>query len=143
MQDNILQAEHRIDILVNNAGLLAKAPVVDADVQHFKNVFNVNFFGALELIQAVTPRMMQQQSGTIINIGSIASYSSQPFWSAYSASKSALMSLTDAMRTELKPFNIKVVYCAPGKSGTWDNSLSRAPALQRLLLQTWQWTAHI
>jgi 1-acylglycerone phosphate reductase len=55
-------------------------------------------------------------SGTIINIGSIASYTSQPFWAAYSASKSALMSVTDAMRTELKPLGVKVVYCAPGES---------------------------
>eukprot|EP00882_Tetradesmus_deserticola_P032544 GHRQ01036992.1.p1 GENE.GHRQ01036992.1~~GHRQ01036992.1.p1 ORF type:complete len:131 (-),score=20.72 GHRQ01036992.1:223-615(-) len=54
-------------------------------------------------------------AGTIINIGSIAGYVSQPFWAAYSASKSALMSATDAMRPELKPCGVKVVYCAPGE----------------------------
>lgn len=111
--------EQRIDILVNNAGLLAKAPVVEANMQHYKAVFNVNFFGALDLIHAVTPQMMQRRSGTVINIGSIASYTSQPFWSAYSASKSAMMSLTDAMRVELKPFGIRVVYCSPGELDTY------------------------
>lgn len=120
MQEEILKVEQRLDVLVNNAGLLAKAPVIEADMQHYKAVFDVNFFGPLDLIHAVTPVMMQQQSGTIINIGSIASYSSQPFWSAYSASKSALMSLTDALRTELKPFGIKVVYCAPGRRSCSD-----------------------
>jgi NAD(P)-dependent dehydrogenase (short-subunit alcohol dehydrogenase family) len=55
--------EHRIDILVNNAGLLAKAPVVEAGMDHFRQVMETNFFGCLELIAAVTPQMIQRQSG--------------------------------------------------------------------------------
>jgi short-subunit dehydrogenase len=69
-------------------------------------------------------------AGTIINIGSIASYTSQPFWAAYSASKSALMSVTDAMRTELKPFGIKVVYCAPGELDFWIPALLNITSCQ-------------
>jgi NADP-dependent 3-hydroxy acid dehydrogenase YdfG len=58
-----MSVEHRIDILVNNAGLLAKAPVVEAGMDHFRQVMETNFFGCLELIAAVTPQMMQRQSG--------------------------------------------------------------------------------
>lgn len=68
-------------------------------------------------------------AGTIINIGSIASYTSQPFWAAYSASKSAVMSLTDAMRTELKPLGVRVVYCAPGFIATQLDSKSQHSGL--------------
>jgi NADP-dependent 3-hydroxy acid dehydrogenase YdfG len=58
-----MSVEHRIDILVNNAGLLAKAPVVEAGMDHFRQVMETNFFGCLELIAAVTPQMMQRRSG--------------------------------------------------------------------------------
>lgn len=58
-----MSVEHRIDILVNNAGLLAKAPVVEAGVDHFRQVMETNFFGCLELIAAVTPQMIQRQTG--------------------------------------------------------------------------------
>lgn len=74
----------------------------------------VNFFAATDLITAVAPHMITARSGTIINIGSISSYMSQPFWSAYSASKAALMSMSDALRGELAPFGVNVMYCAPG-----------------------------
>ncbi|WIA20846.1 hypothetical protein OEZ85_005196 [Tetradesmus obliquus] len=130
--EHIMSVEHRIDVLVNNAGLLAKAPVVEAGMEHFRQVMETNFFGCLELIAAVTPQMIQRQTGTIINIGSIASYTSQPFWAAYSASKAALMSVTDAMRTELKPLGVKVVYCAPGFIATQLDSKSRQSGMNYL-----------
>jgi NADP-dependent 3-hydroxy acid dehydrogenase YdfG len=58
-----MSVEQRIDMLVNNAGLLAKAPVVEAGMDHFRQVMETNFFGCLELIAAVTPQMLQRQSG--------------------------------------------------------------------------------
>ena len=58
-----MSVEHRIDVLVNNAGLLAKASVVEAGVEHFRQVMETNFFGCLELIAAVTPQMIQRQTG--------------------------------------------------------------------------------
>eukprot|EP00775_Hariotina_reticulata_P009319 gene9318-9484_t len=127
--DTIMQEQHKIDILVNNAGILAKAAVTEAGVDHFRKVLEVNFFACIELIAAVAPIMMQQQSGTIINVGSIASYTAQPFWGAYSASKSALQSATDSLRQELKPFGVKVVYCAPGVIATQLDTKSQKQGL--------------
>jgi NAD(P)-dependent dehydrogenase (short-subunit alcohol dehydrogenase family) len=63
LQEHIMSVEHRIDVLVNNAGLLAKAAVVEAGMDHFRQVMETNFFGCLELIAAVSPQMMQRQSG--------------------------------------------------------------------------------
>eukprot|EP00879_Flechtneria_rotunda_P004707 GHRR01004971.1.p1 GENE.GHRR01004971.1~~GHRR01004971.1.p1 ORF type:complete len:284 (+),score=63.50 GHRR01004971.1:120-971(+) len=125
----ILSEQQRIDVLVNNAGLLAKAPIIDASMSHFRSVMDVNFFGVVELVNAVAPHMVKQRSGTIINIGSIAGYTSQPFWSAYSPSKSAVMSFTDALRNELKPFGVRVVYCAPGYIATQLDTKSQASGL--------------
>eukprot|EP00775_Hariotina_reticulata_P009320 gene9320-9485_t len=127
-----METEHRVDILVNNAGLMAKAAVVEAGSEQFRQVMDVNFFGCLDLVTAVAPSMIKQQSGTIVNVGSIASYSSQPFWGAYSASKSALQAVTDAMRVELQPFGIRVVYCAPGFIATKLDSKSQQSGLNRV-----------
>jgi short-subunit dehydrogenase len=77
LQDTIMQEQHKIDILVNNAGILAKAAVTEAGTDHFRKVLEVNFFACIELIAAVAPIMMQQHSGTIVNVGSIASYTAQ------------------------------------------------------------------
>lgn len=113
-QATVLAEAGQIDVLVNNAGVLAKAPVMEAGRRHFQHVMGVNFFGAIELAAAVAPSMVARRCGAIINIGSIASYSFQPFWAAYNASKAALMAATDTLRCELQPFGVRVVYVAPG-----------------------------
>ncbi|GAB5585800.1 hypothetical protein Unana1_00700 [Umbelopsis nana] len=77
-------------------------------------LFDVNFFGVLSTIQAVAPFMVKQGSGKIINIGSINAWMVQPFGVLYAATKSAVHSLSDDLRMELKPFNIQVVVVAPG-----------------------------
>jgi NAD(P)-dependent dehydrogenase (short-subunit alcohol dehydrogenase family) len=104
----------RIDVLVNNAGYGQMGPVEDIPVSKWKEEFEVNFFGIIEMTQAVLPAMRQQGSGTIVMIGSIGGLISYPFGGPYCASKYALEALTDALRLEVRPFGVGVVLIEPG-----------------------------
>lgn len=111
---SILTTEGRIDVLVNNAGFGQFGPLMDIDRDKLQRQFQTNVFAPLLLAQQVAPSMKEQGSGLIINIGSISGLVTTPFAGAYCASKSALHSLSGAMRMELAPFNIQVVTVQPG-----------------------------
>ncbi len=110
----VMYKENRIDILINNAGIGITGSVEETAIDDLKKVFEVNFFGTVRMIQKVLPIMRQQQSGTIINISSIAGYTGLPFRGYYSATKSAVMRMSEALSSEVQQFNIKVLDIAPG-----------------------------
>ncbi len=112
--ETIVAEKGRIDVLVNNAGMGISGAIEDTDITAVKKIFDVNFFGSLYAIQAVLPYMRKQNFGTIINMSSAAAPLSLPFQAFYSATKSAIMSVTEALRIEVKPFNIKVTSLLPG-----------------------------
>jgi short-subunit dehydrogenase len=104
----------RIDIWVNNAGYGLKAAVASAKMTDVRNLFETNFFGAVEAIEAVVPVMQQQGSGTIINISSVAGHIPLPFSAFYSATKFALNAIGKAARLELAEAGIHVLTVCPG-----------------------------
>lgn len=104
----------RIDILVNNAGMPCTAPLVEVPIAIVDQVYRTNYLGPIMMIQAVVPHMVAKGKGKIVNVSSIAVYATGPFTGAYSASKAALHYSTDALRLELKPFNIDVMLLVPG-----------------------------
>jgi len=106
--------EGRIDILVNNAGYGLFGPMMDLPPDAIADQFATNVFAPLQLIQAVAPLMKAQQSGLILNIGSVSGVLTTPFAGAYCASKAALHAMSDALRMELAPFGIQVVTVQPG-----------------------------
>lgn len=112
--ETINKNEGRIDVLINNAGMGISGAIENTDLDDVNRLFAVNFFGAFNVTKEVLPIMRKQQSGTIINISSAASKFPLPFQSFYSASKAAISSFSDALRLELKPFNIKVSAIMPG-----------------------------
>lgn len=109
-----LQTFGRVDAVINNAGYGQMGPVELVPVTQIQRQFAVNVFGAIALIQAVIPAMRAQGGGRIINVSSIAGRVSFPMAGIYSASKFALESLSDSLRMELEPFNIKVSVVEPG-----------------------------
>lgn len=111
----ILTEEKRIDILVNNAGYALMGPTVELPGDEVAAQFLTNVFAPLALIQQVAPIMKQQNSGMIVNVGSVSGISTTPFSGAYCASKAALHAFSDALRMELGMFGIKVVTVQPGK----------------------------
>lgn len=103
-----------IDVLVNNAGHGFRSAVEEATGAELEELFGTNFFGAVALIQAVLPGMRARRSGAIVNLSSIAGLRSAPGSGYYSASKSALESVSDALRKEVGPLGIKVLIVEPG-----------------------------
>lgn len=110
----IYDAEGRIDVLINNAGMGISGAVEDTSESAARKIFDVNFFGALNAIQAALPYMRACGGGTIVNVSSAAAPLSIPFQAFYSATKAALSSLTEALRIEVKPFGIRATSILPG-----------------------------
>lgn len=110
----VVKRAGRIDVLVNNAGFGISGAVEDTDESAVRKIFDVNYFGTLFATQAVIPVMRENGGGTIINMSSAGAPLSLPFQSFYSCTKSAVSSLSEALRIELKPFNIKVSTILPG-----------------------------
>ena len=107
----------KIDVLVNNAGLLLNQPFEQLTIQDWKNIFDINLFGTVQLIQTLLPKLLAAQPAHIINIGSmggVQSSSKFPGLSAYSASKAALANLTECLAEEFQDKNIKVNCLALG-----------------------------
>jgi NAD(P)-dependent dehydrogenase (short-subunit alcohol dehydrogenase family) len=116
--DAMLAKTGRIDILINNAGYELSGALEETAVEEAKAQFETNFFGVLRMTNAVLPVMREQREGRIINIGSLAGLVSVPFHGMYSASKYALEGYTEALRQEVRPFNIRVSLVEPGFSST-------------------------
>ena len=114
----IISKEGRIDVLINNAGVGITGPIEEIPLQEIQNNFHTNVFGPIEVMKAVLPQMRQQKSGLIINVTSIAGYMGLPYRGIYSASKGALELITESIRMEVKPFNIRVTNVAPGDFAT-------------------------
>lgn len=104
----VLKTETKIDVLINNAGMGMVGSVEDSVKEDILKLFNLNLIGAVQMMSAVMPNMRAHKSGKIINVSSIGSEMGLPFRGFYSASKSALDKVTEAMRYEVYPWNIHV-----------------------------------
>lgn len=104
----ILKTKNRIDVLINNAGMGMVGSVEDSEKEEILKLFNLNLVGSVQMMSAVLPKMREQNFGKIINISSIGSEMGLPFRGFYSASKSALDKVTEAIRYEVYPWKIEV-----------------------------------
>ncbi len=110
----VFEKEGRIDVLVNNAGFGISGATELTTLSQAKKQFDVNFFGCFLCCKTVCEYMRKNGGGKIINISSMAAPLALPFQAFYSASKSAVNSLTLALANELRPFNISVCAFMPG-----------------------------
>jgi short-subunit dehydrogenase len=104
----------RIDVLVNNAGFGLNDSVEKIRIDQLRQMFDTNFFGMMECMQAAIPIMRRQGGGDIVNISSVAGHISTPYMGGYAASKHAMQAIGMAARLELKRHNINVVTICPG-----------------------------
>jgi NAD(P)-dependent dehydrogenase (short-subunit alcohol dehydrogenase family) len=104
----VIDQAGRLDVLINNAAYELAGAVEEVSLEEAEAQFETNFFGVARMIRAVLPSMRQRNQGQIINVSSFSGVSSIPFLGIYSASKAALEGYTEALRMEVKPFNIHV-----------------------------------
>ncbi len=125
-----------IDILVNNAGIIQVGPVGAMDVEDFERIMAANFYGALHTIFAVLPHMRRRRRGRIVNITSIGGKVAVPHLLPYSASKFALVGLSEGLRAELARAGIRVTTIVPGlmRTGSPPNAFFRGDAARE-----WTW----
>jgi 3-oxoacyl-[acyl-carrier protein] reductase len=112
---SVLERFGRIDILVNNAGIVhPRVALVDFDPSLWRQVIEVNLVAAAMLTRAVLPSMMTNGSGKIINLSSIGGRRGGKGRSAYRVTKAGLISLTESVAAEVKPYGIDAVCICPG-----------------------------
>jgi NAD(P)-dependent dehydrogenase (short-subunit alcohol dehydrogenase family) len=112
--DAILERWSVIDILINNAGVIQVGPLEHMTTGDFENAMATHFWGPLHLMFEIVPSMRRRGFGRIVNIASIGGRVAVPHLAPYCASKFALAGLSDAVRTELDQYGIRVTSVAPG-----------------------------
>ncbi len=113
-------------LLVNSAGILREGPCDRVELDVYREVMEINYFGTLHCVKAVLPYFKERGEGRIVNICSLGGRMAVYGYSAYSSSKFAVLGLTESLRTELKPQNIKVqVVCPPEFEGPMVDELNK------------------
>ena len=110
----VMASEGWIDVLINNAGMHTGGPIETSLIENIRLQINTNVIGTIELTREVLPIMRKQGGGTILNFSSIGGLMGLPFQGFYSTSKFAIEGISEALRMEVKQFNIKVVLINPG-----------------------------
>jgi len=108
----------RIDVLHNNAGTGIIGAAEEVTPEETLRLFQINLFGVMRMTNAVLPLMRARKAGTVINMSSSGGVAALPFAALYCATKFALEGYTEALRHELRPFNIAAVVVAPGPVST-------------------------
>ncbi|PLT30748.1 3-ketoacyl-ACP reductase [Peribacillus deserti] len=107
-----------IDILINNAGIAKFGGFLELSPEEWENIIRVNLMGVYNVTRAVLPGMVEAKSGDIINISSSAGQKGAPVTSAYSASKFAVLGLTESLMYEVRKHNIRVSALTPSTVAT-------------------------
>ncbi len=108
-----LKAFGQIDVLVNNAGYGMAGTVEEIPEAKIKDILDINVLAVINVTKAILPLMRNQQSGYIINIGSVAGFVGAPGWAVYSATKAAVAAFSEVLALDVKEFGIKVTVAEP------------------------------
>lgn len=117
LQEVVSKAEAwhgRIDILINNGGISQRAFVHETSLEVEKQIFDVNYFGTVELTRQILPGMLRRKAGHIVVISSVLGKMSIPLRSSYCSSKHALHGYFDALRAEIHQIGIDITMVCPG-----------------------------
>jgi NADP-dependent 3-hydroxy acid dehydrogenase YdfG len=115
--DHAVQTHGRIDVIVNNAGLMPHSPLERVKVEDWDRMIDVNLRGPLYGVAAALPHMKAQQSGHIINVSSVAGHKVRP-GAVYAATKTGVRVISEGLRQEVKPYNIRTTVISPGALAT-------------------------
>jgi NADP-dependent 3-hydroxy acid dehydrogenase YdfG len=112
--DYAVKAHGRLDVIINNAGIMPQSLLEGLKIDEWDRMIDVNIKGVLYGIAAALPVMQAQKSGHIINVSSVAGHKVRPGGTIYSATKSAVRVISEGLRQEVKPYNIRTTIISPG-----------------------------
>ena len=112
--DAAVEKYGRIDVMLNNAGLMPHSPLERLKIDDWNRTIDVNIKGVLYGIAAALPHMKRAKSGHIINVSSVAGHKVTPAGAVYAATKHAVRVLSEGLRMEVKPYNIRTTIISPG-----------------------------
>ncbi|UVK46465.1 SDR family oxidoreductase [Mesorhizobium sp. AR07] len=116
--DHAVKIHGRVDVIINNAGLMPHSPLERGKVEDWDRMIDVNIKGVLYGIAAALPHMKTQKSGHIINVSSVAGHKVGPGGAVYAATKHAVRVISEGLRQEVKPYNIRTTIISPGAVAT-------------------------
>jgi NADP-dependent 3-hydroxy acid dehydrogenase YdfG len=116
--DAAAQTYGRVDVMINNAGVMPQAPLNRLKVDEWDHMIDVNIKGVLYGIAAALPYMQQQKAGHFVNVSSVAGHKVGPGFAVYAATKHAVRALSEGLRQEVKPYNIRTTVISPGLVAT-------------------------
>jgi len=116
--DRAVEAHGRVDVMLNNAGIMPQAPLERLHVDEWDRMIDVNLKGVLYGIAAALPHMQRQKAGHFINVSSVAGHRVGPGFAVYAATKFAVRALSEGLRQEVKPYNIRTTVISPGAVAT-------------------------
>ena len=104
----------RIDVMLNNAGIMPHSPLERCKIDDWDRTVDINIKGVLYGIAAALPHMKEQKGGHIINVSSVAGHKVRPSSAVYAATKTAVRVISEGLRQEVKPYNIRTTIISPG-----------------------------
>ncbi len=116
--DRAVVLHGRIDVMINNAGIMPLAPLELLQIAEWSRVVDVNVKGVLYGIAAALPYMKEQKSGHVINVSSVAGHKVRAGNTVYAATKHAVRAISEGLRQEVKPYNIRTTILSPGAVDT-------------------------
>ncbi|SAL86734.1 oxidoreductase [Caballeronia terrestris] len=116
--DTAVATYGRIDVMINNAGLMPHSLLERGKLDDWNRMIDVNLKGVLYGIAAALPHMKARKSGHIINVSSVAGHKVRPGSAVYAATKTAVRVISEGLRQEVKPYNIRTTIVSPGAIAT-------------------------
>ena len=116
--DAAVEAYGRVDVMVNNAGLMPQTLLERLKIDERDRTIDVNLKGVLYGIAAALPHMQRQKSGHFINVSSVAGDKVGPGFAVYAATKFGVRAISEGLRQEVKPYNIRTTVISPGAVAT-------------------------
>jgi NADP-dependent 3-hydroxy acid dehydrogenase YdfG len=116
--DAAVETYGRIDVMINNAGVMPHSPLERLKIDEWDRMIDVNIKGVMYGVAAALPHMKQQKSGHFINVSSVAGHKVRPGSVVYAATKTAVRVISEGLRQEVKPYNIRTTIISPGAVAT-------------------------
>jgi NADP-dependent 3-hydroxy acid dehydrogenase YdfG len=116
--DTAVKEFGRVDVMINNAGIMPRAPLERLTIDDWDRTIDVNIKGVLYGIAAALPHMMQQKSGQMVFVSSVAGHKIGPDFAVYAATKHAVRALAEGFRQEVKDYNVRTTIISPGAVDT-------------------------